>query len=1547
MTDANSRHKFINERYLIRHTLGQGGMGQVLLVEDSWQNYRPVALKKMRQDKLQKNEVSSLRREFLAVAHLSHPNLAEAIDFGSDWHNGDVFFTSEFIDGVHLDTGLKEKNLDTLLEAFIQTCRGLEFIHNHGFIHGDIKPENILLQADKVAVHDGDDDTKDLAPSFLIKLIDFGLTVRERGFVGKKIVGTAYYVAPEVILGAMSDRRTDLYSLGVVFYMLTTGKLPFTGKRNIDILKGHLQHAPPPPHEVRPDIPLGLSHLIMRLMAKKPNQRPASAATIIAMLSDISGRHFPMETPKTKTSYISSAPFIGRTEELAILQSRILATLQLAQPAEASEQMLAKLNKEAKALKPCRLILIEGEKGTGKKRMLQELKNFAQTGGAMVITTQGDNLLDDMARKLQTEPKNAQVLDRLLKLPHKQPVLLLVQDGESCSGHAAAFLSKLVRACRKSEKPMRLLPIIIATQNARSQALSEFLLFDFVQQGLFTLPLREFDEHDIRQLLEQTFPDNKFSPSLTDQLMAESEGSPQSIFDILHTLLLNDHIIRKKKHWTAAFSTLSDLPLPRTGRMNFEQKISRLHEDSRHMARTLSVLDGTFSMHLIGRLASLSMDKLLPALTELKNHGILLPVKDEFTFCSRSIRELLHNQLDAQTRKAIHHKVAKLLETHKAPPESLFRHYYLSGDGDNICRYGIEAVQSLYRQCEYEKALGILLQLKAIPEWPGEMQYELLRSELLCLLAQNRDAEHLLISLFDKAELGDQDKPTLLLRLAALKIKLARPEEAGKLIQQGMQLAKKMNNMAIIGSFLLIAAELYSAKGQFLESSHTLKQALKALKRVKDKDRQWQAQLLQSENFFQLGKTEEALLTLGEALEILDTYPDVRHMMASLKGLAMFWKYRNYPGKSIMQLKVCLAICERLNMADAEAECLAELSGLHIKRGEIAKARQHLRRALKILEETENQHLQMKVQLLLAVSAWQVGYFEETKAQCKKALKLSRIFHNEYAGIRTKTILASLYIDQGRMTKADKILLDALKYSGHAESIRAIRQVRAFMAAKRGHWQSVYSLLKKSFSSGKMFHPVYTLLFAIACFMRNKPESLISLRKGLNETGTCEDIAIIKAISLFINGMIRLGGRYANAGLPHFRDALQQARTSKSDRLIIWICLFYGRTLIRERQFEQAFLALEEGLFLAKRLNLIALKGYLWLELGQLEIRMPGGKLDRSMHYLESAETVGTKYHLDEVLALALVNKGIILSQNGQFKKASLSLVDGTSMLKDLANQGEDNGNKASSPPNYLLAQKLEAAEKELEKINKLDKVDKGRNRKKSTQGFFGLLGNSDAAQKIFRAITALTPAARLIWVTGPAGAGKTAVAQAIHGSLKGDPDRIRHQNCMDLTDDALTSLAATLASESIQTLVLEEASNLSTDMQKKLRKAMPKSLLRIIATSSYDLEELFETEVLSRAHMAHDAPHIAIPPLTERQKDMEVLLHHYLRECRPADDTEPLSVDGEAKTFLLNYPWPRNITELAEFCSRAYTFAGGSRTITQGLAQTLLRPTKSIHHKT
>ncbi|MCK4593692.1 serine/threonine protein kinase, partial [bacterium] len=207
MTDP--RQRVIARRYLVQRELGRGGMGRVFAVLDLLENRQPRALKILRAEKVGKRLklLESLRGEFAALVHLRHPNLCRVYEFGVDEDN-QAFFTMELIDGVDLfETGGRLEPV-RLLEVAVGVLRALDYIHARGYIHHDLKPENIMLR-------------RGVGGADRVVLTDFGLAHREKttGLRDPEVrltaPGTVNCLAPEILSGVTYDHRVDLYALGV------------------------------------------------------------------------------------------------------------------------------------------------------------------------------------------------------------------------------------------------------------------------------------------------------------------------------------------------------------------------------------------------------------------------------------------------------------------------------------------------------------------------------------------------------------------------------------------------------------------------------------------------------------------------------------------------------------------------------------------------------------------------------------------------------------------------------------------------------------------------------------------------------------------------------------------------------------------------------------------------------------------------------------------------------------------------------------------------------------------------------------------------------------------------------------------------------------------------------------------------------------------------------------------------------------------------------------------------------------------------------------
>ncbi|HZS75451.1 MAG TPA: protein kinase [Ktedonobacteraceae bacterium] len=244
-------------RYELRRRIAQGGMAEVYLAYDR-RVRRQVAIKVLygRDEAF----VRRFEREALAVGTLSHNHILALYDFGeqSPWY----YLVMPYVDGGTLRDYLLKRGRLTLEEAasFIdQIASALQYAHEHGMLHRDVKPSNILLRRDGYAY-----------------LVDFGLAKAIMGAESLTssgaMVGTPEYMAPEQSNG-QSDYRSDIYSLGVILYQMLTGRVPFTAESPVAISLKHIQATPTPPGELNKDIPPAVEEVILKAMAKDPNDR--------------------------------------------------------------------------------------------------------------------------------------------------------------------------------------------------------------------------------------------------------------------------------------------------------------------------------------------------------------------------------------------------------------------------------------------------------------------------------------------------------------------------------------------------------------------------------------------------------------------------------------------------------------------------------------------------------------------------------------------------------------------------------------------------------------------------------------------------------------------------------------------------------------------------------------------------------------------------------------------------------------------------------------------------------------------------------------------------------------------------------------------------------------------------------------------------------------------------------------------------------------------------------------------------------------------------
>ncbi len=296
-------------KYRVLEPLGRGGMARV------YRAYHPqldryVAVKVLRSDLVEEQEfLARFQREARAVAALRHPNVVQVFDF--DAQDGNYYMVMELLEGDSLRTRLNEYRarrkrmpLDELTRILLDVLAGLDYAHSEGMIHRDVKPANILLSRRGQAV-----------------LTDFGIAQIVGGTrytVSGALMGTLNYMAPEQGLEGQCDVRSDIYSLGIVFYEMLMGDPPYDAETPLAILMKHVNDPLPVPRKRDPSIPKPFERVVLKTLSKRPQQRYQSAEEMAEALRE-AARKAKVKVPERVPLPFSFATAEAPSDSVAVL----------------------------------------------------------------------------------------------------------------------------------------------------------------------------------------------------------------------------------------------------------------------------------------------------------------------------------------------------------------------------------------------------------------------------------------------------------------------------------------------------------------------------------------------------------------------------------------------------------------------------------------------------------------------------------------------------------------------------------------------------------------------------------------------------------------------------------------------------------------------------------------------------------------------------------------------------------------------------------------------------------------------------------------------------------------------------------------------------------------------------------------------------------------------------------------------------------------------------------------------------------------------------
>jgi ABC-type transport system substrate-binding protein/serine/threonine protein kinase len=689
----------LSNRYDIKGELGRGGMGVVYRAVDPLLN-REVAVKLIPPMLLSADTEQRFQREAQLVAQMDHPSIVPIFDFGK--HEGSLFFVMPVVQGTNLRWFQRERSLTLgeVIDIGVQVAEALEYSHSRGVIHRDIKPENIMVVREEGA-------------RIRVRIMDFGLA---RGATESKITksgtiaGTLSYMSPEQVAASGVDHRTDIYSLGTVMYECLVGEPPFSGELQ-SILYRIVHEIPQSPRSFGVDVNEDLEALILNCIAKDPAKRPQRASEVAEGLRRCQTRLHQSDLGKsvmlTKTMMmprVALSPFIGREKEQGELQRRLNAAIS----------------------GECQFVVVSGEPGVGKTRLLDEIESLAKARKLLVLhgrsieqdgafpyqgfceaiqeyfrqrdtssassgidlsdvapdlvslfpmlteiseiraAATGDSKLSQVGTSQGPENRTQvfELLARTLtRLAGGSPLILFLEDLHAAEISIEA-LQYIVR--RLGPTPTLIVGTYRSSEADRSHPLLRMLETFRGDRRFSAIALEPFSPAEHRLFLETLIGGPKLSDSLVEKLYEGTEGNPFFTKELVRSLLDSGGIAKDQTGaWSLGAATdLATGEMPATIQQAVEKRIERLPEDLREVLSIASVIGRAFDSRDLETLAG-SKD-VEESIDKLVEEGLLEEEResrgDRLNFSSRVVRDVLYGGLSRRKRRSLHRKYAEELE---------------------------------------------------------------------------------------------------------------------------------------------------------------------------------------------------------------------------------------------------------------------------------------------------------------------------------------------------------------------------------------------------------------------------------------------------------------------------------------------------------------------------------------------------------------------------------------------------------------------------------------------------------------------------------------------------------------------------------------------------------------------------------------------------------------------------------------------------------------------------------------------------------------------
>lgn len=860
----------LDDKYRIERLLGVGGMGAVYLATRLTLGDR-VAIKSILSSQNTETNRARFLREARAAAAIRHPNVVQIFDYGQP-AGRPPYMVMELLDGPTL-AGVVEASSPMLPERaliwFAEVCAAIEAGHRRGVVHRDIKPGNIILARS--------DDGRET-----IKVLDFGLA-RLSGHDGSlltnpgSMVGTCSYMAPELIESGEASAASDVFALGVLLYELVTGRSPFKAATNAATILRIASSEYDRPASVVKGLPAplcaGIEAALSREIADRPSSPEQLAALVGAPLSgsasgsgtgeyapqDVSAVGAPAELEPSVVQAIGSgagevtlsdlgfnphggekttiaeapgasldAPaFVGRATELEMLRREFRAVL------------------EGRG----RLVVITGDAGIGKSRLMEAFAQYAREQKAVAVrgrffAYEGDRpppyetFLWMLAQTRSSASSPAATLRGNRPGAHDEPSLsgdkwqAFESMGSAFADHARGrpqilclddlqwataldleFLTYLHRTGGPSPT------MVVGTARMQSAAPGDDELGRWLsrlggQRAVKTVALDRFGNTEVRAWFQAVFPGIRMRPQDLRRLHRATSGNPYYLSEVVRRLV-DDGQIHRDEHGTVC-EPLDDVVLPETVNSVVRGKLDGLGESLRLVLETACVIGEEFRFETLQSALAADEVELESILDDAARRGLLsedaLTPGSDYRFESRTLRSVLYGALTKRRRKRLHRAVVEAIERLYEKTDAdrvakvLAYHHHAVGDHGQTMAWGVRAGRACLRQNDSDQAEVAL-----------------------------RRAAEAAVVLHDAGEqVASRDLAELDQLTGALYVRIGRLDEARRLLHRALERLKDDPDPSLRLDALLDLANCQLGRGEFEAGLATSREAIEAARMLQD-----------------------------------------------------------------------------------------------------------------------------------------------------------------------------------------------------------------------------------------------------------------------------------------------------------------------------------------------------------------------------------------------------------------------------------------------------------------------------------------------------------------------------------------------------------------------------------------------------------------------------------------------------------------------------------------------------------------------------------------